>query len=380
MVRVEKYKWLCIGQAGVIVDKCLWGSDANENGLYKIDLQSLKINFVNEFPVECESLCFSCVLEKDKKLYFVPYHASELVIYDIKTDMFEKIEIKNHTEEKYIIGLFGGEVLYLFPDVGERIAKIDIRDNIVTYDYEVINEVKEKCCMEGKEFFNCGYEKNGVFYLPLWEDNVLVSYDWRNMIINYYDLSFHENSGFYTYAIRDEEILLLSRYGCVYSFNTLTEEKNIIYIPTDKRKTKDGYCDIALFKNEIWLIPFLKEEILIYDIYTKQQTVLNEYPETYSVCETTSVDNVAAKFSKAFISEGKLWLCPWRTNLLISIDLDTKVMKGISALKPDCKQYRLKEYIKFLQQQERIRKYEEAGKIEFGSKIWNKLKMDWFCL
>lgn len=85
---------------------------------------------------------------------------------------------------------------------------------------------------------------------------------------------------------------------------------------------KDGtllpYSFILIYDNEIWLIPYMKEKIVIYNMVTEKKIFLDIIPN----------EKEEKKYKKIFYDDERLWLYPNETRSLIVIDVKTRKMQG----------------------------------------------------
>ena len=172
--------FLKIGICGKRSGNTIWLADVRKNGgLYKLDIETKMIEFVIDFPCRIGAWAFSDIIFVEDKLYFVPYcGCKQLIIYEVKQKQFQIIHIKGDHAERYVIGVRHKESIYLIPEFGKRIARINIKNSKVTYIEEPLRRIKKDLHLSTENLFYSYYMKDDTIYLPMYEKKILILFSW----------------------------------------------------------------------------------------------------------------------------------------------------------------------------------------------------------
>lgn len=97
---------------------CFWFAGYDYNALFQMDKRSYKINLVNVFPDESfmQEMLYSSVAMCDEKLYFAPYAAERIAIYDLKMEKFKMISLETYDmNEKFFHAISADGKVYFIP-------------------------------------------------------------------------------------------------------------------------------------------------------------------------------------------------------------------------------------------------------------------------
>lgn len=333
----DNTKYLRIGRGGVLVNNTIWCSELKQNGLYKIDLNLKRVEYISEFPFDKLSYTpYKDPILDNQRLYFIPIGQDDLLIYNMLNGEMEKVNIKNRKDERYGVGVMTDENVFLFPSRwNERIAIVKKNSKKVIYQYDLLKDIEKFLGEKIDSLFWNSYVYKGNIYLPMRERSVLVEYNCITRKYVFYWIDQTEDQGIINCEGRGHQLYLLDNMGGVYVFDVNKKDAKKVF--TMKDGTLCPYVSLHLFKNdEIWLIPYTKNEIVIYSIKTKVKMIQNIVVEGYRICDneySISVRN-RYKFSKVFRQDDILWLYPNATNLLIRVDMNTREQQGFPVLLP----------------------------------------------
>lgn len=311
-----KTQRLKIYENGIKIGSELWVSRCPGNGLYKVDLEKKVISFIDRFPEKQNGKLFSDVFyDSATNLFFAPLMAEKLAIYNMEKNGVYSIECKQAPEIRYSFGIEDSGYIYLFPQSVGDIVKMRIVDSKIEYMHNLVSYLAERFPCEVQNFY-AHYLYKGRLYLPLTENSVLVEYDYINDEFEIYSIDVIDNIGIYNCIGIDEELYLLDRYGGVYYFNIETKEMERIV--SFKDETLLPYSFIVVYNDEIWLIPYVKDKIIIYNMITKKSLYLDIIPD----------EKKEKRYKKIFYDNETIWLYPNETESLIEIDMKTRKMQG----------------------------------------------------
>lgn len=130
------------------------------NALFKVDLEDGTISYLNtiEYDASCEKSLYSSMVKWKEKIYLVPYNASAMVCYDIKSNTYRSVMEK----EFKILDTFGkGRYVYLKPMAAcNPILKFDLESEKVVEEVIVNNDydsylgisINDNCYMENGRY------------------------------------------------------------------------------------------------------------------------------------------------------------------------------------------------------------------------------------
>ena len=118
----------------------IWLTAKNFNGLYKMDAVTYKVDFAGKFPDEDADgyWLYHGIAECNGKLYFAPYKAENIAIYDKNTCTFKKIPLRNDflkIKNKFNIILKCNKYIFLSGFGTHTMIRIDTdTDEIIYFD------------------------------------------------------------------------------------------------------------------------------------------------------------------------------------------------------------------------------------------------------
>ncbi|NBD26705.1 CDP-glycerol glycerophosphotransferase family protein [Paenibacillus glycinis] len=80
----------------------LWGSTYNFNGLFRVDKNTMIAKYMGSFAEENAHFLYLDVVEQDGKLYFAPYYANYIGIYDKNKHTFGKLQFHDKERLKWL--------------------------------------------------------------------------------------------------------------------------------------------------------------------------------------------------------------------------------------------------------------------------------------
>lgn len=219
-------------------DEKIWFAARETNGLFQIDLQDKVMRYFGEIPNEKKdfiNLYGQCII-LDQKIYFAPYNADYMAVYDIDTGMFEKILIKKNGNgyAGYFTIINCNENILLLPAKGRNnIVKLHKNMNGIEY----IKNWKEK--------IGCEDSDGDMFWEYCIKDDILYApiISAKGQIMRY-DMYKDEISFFHTY--------LEEKFRCICCDNNyfyLTSQSGNILTILDKTFRLVGTKIISEYEN-----------------------------------------------------------------------------------------------------------------------------------
>lgn len=245
-----------------------WLINAKDNGIYKVNMDSLEAELVDIIPWEADKKehleVYGEVVLYKAKLFFIPISASKICLFDIKKNELRYIDYGN--KQKTFKGqIFGGSVqrgriLYLIPCAFDYVVCVDMENEQARYVGESLPER------------NLVYAFGGIF-----ED-----------MENIYFTSINSNH--------------------IFQYNLETEEYKT-YICEELKSGGSGMIGDA---NGVWIIPVKADKILFWDRNDKVVKKYTEFPEGYESGEWS--------FSKVSQISDYIVLFPREANMCIFVN------------------------------------------------------------
>lgn len=254
--------------SGAYVDKTgsLWFCATDFNGLFRYDIEKDKLSFMGSFPEESvgRRYCYSsCVLYEDK-LFFPPYMANEIAVFNMEKSVFEKISVRDYGiagQKTYGVAQYKNKLLCF----GGRMPAV-LCLNMDTYEveyYEALHTELEQYFLNDEATIinrDVIVEEN-VCWLSCGRANVVVEFHMDSMNYRIYRVGNCEN---YYAGMRkfDDKFYLFPRNAanvvCWDYKNNLEYE-----IPTLHQEAcvANAYSNTCVVGEELWLFAYLGQYI-----------------------------------------------------------------------------------------------------------------------
>lgn len=257
--------------AGAVYGDDLFFSDNSSNSLYRLNLGSVQLERLDEFPQESEEFFLhrKCLLHGDN-LYFVPNMANNLHKYNVVEKKIESIGIERDCKGRFNFSdaEIVNESLWILPgNSDQRVTKIDLNSGSVEYYSSYHNkDIKYKT---DKQLFwrSCYFDDKFLF--ALLGTNIIVEFNmlkksWREIEIDPQNL--------YSIYNIDGELYVVTSKGEVYIWDYKSSTITKMNLPFGVGMD-EAYIPIMITKEESYLIPCFGREILKkkgHDTYEKQ--------------------------------------------------------------------------------------------------------------
>lgn len=212
----------------IIYDNKVWYSCNMYNALCYIDLKTGEGRFVDFFPDEelfVQALYIKIFLYNEC-LYFIPYNAKNICVYDIKHNCFEKIIINvGIMQEKFCTGIIKGDDLILLPYKASDAILVNLLNHKVERlkEFEVLIQDKNGP-MYGKEYMfgNAYLDSDGIIYATVEHKDVVVGYNVKAQQV-FYKIIGSSGKGYFD---------VLQQYNKVY-FSSYTDHTVMVWNVSD---------------------------------------------------------------------------------------------------------------------------------------------------
>lgn len=138
----------------------VWFTASEFNGLFKMDANTYKVEFLGQFPDEEveEHRLYKEIVENNGKLYFAPYNAQNIAVYDKEKSSFYSIPLNNDIKDvcwKFYSILNFDRYVFIYGFRLNTIIRIDSQTD--TINYKNISDVYNS---DFYTFSNCIHNEN----------------------------------------------------------------------------------------------------------------------------------------------------------------------------------------------------------------------------
>jgi hypothetical protein len=247
-----------------IKDNIGYASDYNRNGLFKVELDTGKCEYIKVFENEPMNRhrIHCAVVWCDDKAYYIPSSGNGIDIFSAQDNMVEMIavpipEYKKYSfynpQYKFIGAVRRGDVLWLIPSTYPGIIRFDMK----TKDMKIIDDWLE----DDEYMFRGGY------------------------------------------AVENNQIIMANgKSNAVLVFDMEKEKGNIIHIGI----MNNGVMSICKTKEGIWFAPRLQGAIVLWKEEANETIEFNEFPQGFIAKDVV--------FSKVYGYEEDVEFVPARAN------------------------------------------------------------------
>jgi len=160
----------------------IWVASNNCNGLFKINIESMEAEYIGSFPGEfLQGMhLYRSVAKVGSKLYFTPFMARSIGIYDLETNRFNTAP---ELRDKYIPFKFERSVvhdncIYFLPQRYKAIVRYDAEKNEITYIDDHMSELIDRYGEKYPIYFGGGVAvQNDKAYIPCRMKNAVLEID-----------------------------------------------------------------------------------------------------------------------------------------------------------------------------------------------------------
>lgn len=236
--------------------------------LFRIDMDARKIRIESrlgqdEMP---EANLYGAIAEYNGKLVIAPRNASCVLIYDIYTDKYERINLKiDSSIIQGISNLFGsallsGDSVYLFPGRYPAIVKIDMITKSVSYIDSWYAEIKESLTDMQRVIFADNRESSDEVYLPCWQNGSVMTF---NLGTEEYTIDRYANLKALSCIVKYKDDFIAAQRDTM-NLRMLRTRTNIDLPNIEGFESEMGIKDMFVYKDELYVIPLKANKIIKY--------------------------------------------------------------------------------------------------------------------
>lgn len=293
----------------------LWGTAREFNGLFRIDPDTYEIKYMGQFPGEKAEgyRLFWGIVECDGKLYFSPYNAKDIAVYDKARGQYYKIplreDIRRFDKKFGIIGVYE-KCIYFRGNRVHAIIQLNTQNDKIIYIENWAKEL-QKCQQEHLEYLlRSGCIDRGEMYCLSYEGKGVVRVKLNDLSYEYISLKKDGDNSFSEIIGVDESLWFLPQGEenvLCYDFQDLTFKG---FIKTDRVK------NICRMKEYVYC--FSLTGMCLYRIHIKSKEV--------------AAFSLNKKIYSACFVENKIYMTTYSDGVLYVLDLMSLEMKKVDML------------------------------------------------
>ncbi len=193
------------------------------NQLYSIEPYDGTTHALGKIPWERENAerLVEKMVKIGSRIYLIPFNAEYLSAYDVETEEFYRIDIRNREGER-VDGVFSdaftdGAELFLIPGSAKTIVKINTDTGRVDYFDDWLCEAQKLIFDTSDGFFrSCGIKEDNCFITPFCNANAILVFNYKEMKYRIVELG-TENNGYSGIVRCGDNYWLSPRRGDMYA-------------------------------------------------------------------------------------------------------------------------------------------------------------------
>lgn len=280
-----------------------WFTALYFNALFKTDKQTWKLEYMGSFLNEKEDgvWLYGTITEHNRKLYFTPYSAKEISIYDIEEKRFDKISIdekfyingKYISEKKFWFSAVYKDYIFFFPTTCPAIIKYDTKNGELVYYTDWIKYLDEINKNAISYFMSKGCIAGNKIFLIIHSSNAIFEFDMEKCISRIYIIDDEERQ--YSGICFDGENFWLSPRlsDSIVRWDKKTNKYKKYSILPFIKKIDLNYNDMCCLGGHVWLFPHIVDSAL--KIKDDKIEIANEFELGYKQKKEKQVNVLFAK-------------------------------------------------------------------------------------
>lgn len=301
-------------RSGEIVGQTFYCSNANMNGLFRIDLESGNLSFVGYFhdnPVNVQRLHRGSLLYENW-IVFVPENAKGIDLYNWKTGEFRCIDFPE--EKRYQVnGILCGNIAWFIPvDASNSIFSLNL-DTLSVCDYQKPMKCMQSRQMRGKMYRTAYLE--GRIYAAIYKTKYVFCFHIETKTMEIL------NTGLEDLCVVDEGedgLWLLMEHGrkiCCWKPNTGAKKFLKCPIKTPTREDERLASFVLETKNSIYVFPGrMMADVMRFDRCREVFEIAFSYPE-----DLTWRNPNSNYFWSCVSNNGKHYVYPFNADYMIAV-------------------------------------------------------------
>lgn len=281
----------------------VWFTARNFNGLFKMNVSTYKIEFVGQFPDEDveEYGLYTGIAECNGKLYFAPYNAKSIAVYDKVKSLFYSIPLRDefkYVSKKFYSVLKFDKYVFIYGLRLNTIVRIDSQTD--TVNYKNISDVYNS---DFYTFSNCIHNENIYSVSP--SNNSILCLNPLDMSCEFVKIE----------KEFDKNIHIVGKTAPLFTIN----QGSIVYYDLENKK----FIEFGLNMTVNSYAYELNRYVCLFNIYEKNITVINK--------ESQQIDKFSLSFCPQFCCKikNKLLVFGANTNNMCLFDTESLTVTDI---------------------------------------------------
>lgn len=311
----------------------LWFSAISFNGLFRMKKTDMIPEFVGLFPDERidGTRLFSSVTESNGKLYFSPFSASAIAVYDISSGSFDRIEIDfGYTkikEAKLYSSIMLNSRIYFIPYAYDAIICYDIENGEIIYYTDWLKLVDNRSGYQG-QYFRKAAVYGDTILLPMMNSGRLLAFDTISEKFSLINGDFR-NTSFHSTVIIDQKIHLCPYVGDYYSYDL--EKHTVDRVNLSEYSSHDElalFSDICDCGDYFMLFPYHANCIVRIDFANNEKSAVEH--KLFTEKSPDYLDDYDGKYIFAKRIADKIYAYNVEYKELVMYDINTSEWSAIS--------------------------------------------------
>lgn len=284
----------------------LWGTAREFNGLFRVEPETYRVQYMGQFPGEKAERyrLFQGIVEYNGKLYFLPYCAENIAVYDKEQANFYTIplgeDIKN-IDKKFCRILVHGKNIYLLGSRAHVIIRLNTESGEITCIESWVKKVREHNTDRSEGFIRSGCICGDDLYCLNWEGTALFHMELKDLSCECISMKRKGNRSFSEIIEADGLLWLIPRKeGFVSCFDPASS------IRTELAEMNRVRCAC---KAGEYLYCFLSNEPIFYRVNTRSK-------------ETTAFQ-MAQSIYAVWPADDKIFMTTYASGELCVLDTET---------------------------------------------------------
>jgi hypothetical protein len=306
-----------------------WFTPYGFNALFKMNKQTWKMEYTRSFPSEkIDRFLYGKFAEHNEKLYFSPYEASEIAVYDINLKKFQKIKINENViannAKFYHIETYDKYVFF----IGHRypaIVRYDTETEELYYFTDWLKPLEKMSNSDGF-YFSDGCIFDDRLFLPFLGANVIVEFNMNTCISKnhrigrddntYHNICFDGNDFWITTRKNKTVVKWSPKTGKYKEYRDFT----VGFVGGNN----SDFVGVAYLDGYVWLFPYEANMALKIDVKTEEITIAEEFQE---ICNAKKEKAFDFNYVLSKVIDDKIYACTGKSVKLIEYDSTTKSLR-----------------------------------------------------
>lgn len=321
----EKYlQFAC----GAIYDGYLWMPAERYNSLFKMNLETGKIEFVTFFEGEdmLQQKMFHKVILHEDKLFFIPLWGKNVIVYEPETGNQTVVKVdngKNTSVMKFINATVLEEKLYMFFGNCPRIMCMDMNTYKVKY-YTECCEKLESAEMPWTGVFYTGIKEGNKVWLGYLSKGALMEFDLDKLCG---EIKCIGKDGLFNVYRKNNIMYALDISNAIYTCDMNSCESDLLWKQEEQTENAE-HVNLYLNEEYIWLLPKKNKCVVKVNIQTNESRKI-DFPKEYLYWESAAHHYQTWDY---IVKDNVMLIFPANSNMLIKLNLETDEMESVNML------------------------------------------------